>query len=118
MLDDPNALALLGGLSDATLPHSATIEARTVTRGDGGSHTSSWAAVGAAVGCRLTPASASDQQVAAVRRIVAALVRVGRGSAQRADVAQALAGRRPAFNGDTAPAHGLILWRVPMGPAR
>lgn len=53
-----------------------------------------------------------------VRRIVAALVRVGRGSAQRADVAQALDGRRPAFNGDTAPAHGLILWRVPMGPAR
>ncbi len=53
-----------------------------------------------------------------VRRIVAALVRVGRGAASRAQVAAALAGQEPAFGGETAPPHGLVLWRVPMGPAR
>jgi tRNA pseudouridine38-40 synthase len=50
-----------------------------------------------------------------VRRIVAALVRVGHGKATVADVAAALASNgRPAFDGETAPAHGLVLWRVPM----
>ena len=49
-----------------------------------------------------------------VRRIVAALVRVGRGTATAADVARALGARRPAFEGDTAPAHGLTLWQVTM----
>jgi len=53
-----------------------------------------------------------------VRRIVAALIRVGRGAADPADVAAALAGRQPAFQGETAPPHGLVLWRVPMGPRR
>jgi tRNA pseudouridine38-40 synthase len=53
-----------------------------------------------------------------VRRIVAALIRVGRAAADPADVAAALAGRQPAFRGGTAPAHGLVLWRVPMGPPR
>ena len=49
-----------------------------------------------------------------VRRIVAALLRVGHGTATAADVAAALESNRPAFAGDTAPAHGLVLWRVPM----
>lgn len=49
-----------------------------------------------------------------VRRIVAALLRVGHGTASAADVAVALESSRPAFAGDTAPAHGLVLWRVPM----
>jgi tRNA pseudouridine38-40 synthase len=50
-----------------------------------------------------------------VRRIVAALVRVGHGRATTADVKAALAEPgRPAFEGDTAPPHGLVLWRVPM----
>jgi tRNA pseudouridine38-40 synthase len=49
-----------------------------------------------------------------VRRIVAALLRVGHGKASAADVAAALESKRPAFAGDTAPAHGLVLWRVPM----
>jgi tRNA pseudouridine38-40 synthase len=50
-----------------------------------------------------------------VRRIVAALVRVGHGRATVADVESALAQTgRPAFDGETAPAHGLVLWRVPM----
>jgi tRNA pseudouridine38-40 synthase len=53
-----------------------------------------------------------------VRRIVAGLIRVGRGGATRAELAAALAQREPAFRGDTAPAHGLVLWRVPMGPPR
>ena len=69
-LDDPNALALLGSLSDATLPHTAAIQDRTTTRGDGGTHTSTWATA-ASVACRLTPASASEQQIAAARRVVA-----------------------------------------------
>ena len=50
-----------------------------------------------------------------VRRMVAALLRVGQGRTTVADVEQALADtRRPAFDGDTAPPHGLVLWRVPM----
>jgi tRNA pseudouridine38-40 synthase len=50
-----------------------------------------------------------------VRRIVAALLRVGHGRATEADVAAALANvGKPAFDGDTAPAKGLVLWRVPM----
>jgi tRNA pseudouridine38-40 synthase len=49
-----------------------------------------------------------------VRRIAAALLRVGHGKATASDVAEALSGNRPAFAGDTAPAHGLVLWRVPM----
>jgi len=49
-----------------------------------------------------------------VRRIVAALLRVGHGTASAADVAVALESSRPAFAGDSAPAHGLVLWRVPM----
>jgi tRNA pseudouridine38-40 synthase len=50
-----------------------------------------------------------------VRRMVAALLRVGLGRATAADVEAALAnvGQR-AFDGDTAPPHGLVLWRVPM----
>jgi tRNA pseudouridine38-40 synthase len=49
-----------------------------------------------------------------VRRIVAALLRVGHGRATASEVAEALSGDRPAFAGDTAPAHGLVLWRVPL----
>jgi tRNA pseudouridine38-40 synthase len=50
-----------------------------------------------------------------VRRIVAALLRVGHGRATAADVTAALKDTgKPAFEGDTAPAHGLVLWRVPM----
>lgn len=53
-----------------------------------------------------------------VRRIVAALLRVGRGRASAADLADALLARVPAFNGEAAAPRGLTLWRVPMGPAR
>jgi len=53
-----------------------------------------------------------------VRRIVAALLRVGRGQATVEQVRAELAQSRPAFDGDTAPARGLTLWRVPMGPER
>ncbi len=53
-----------------------------------------------------------------VRRIVAALVRVGQGLASTADVSRQLASKAPAFAGETAPAHGLVLWKVPMGPPR
>ena len=49
-----------------------------------------------------------------VRRIVAALLRVGQGTATGAEVALALESKKPAFAGNTAPAHGLVLWRVPM----
>jgi tRNA pseudouridine38-40 synthase len=50
-----------------------------------------------------------------VRRIAAALLRVGHGRANDTDVKAALATpSRPAFDGDTAPPHGLVLWRVPM----
>ena len=51
-----------------------------------------------------------------VRRMVAALLRVGRGQATIDDVRRELGSSSPAFAGDTAPAHGLVLWRVPMGP--
>ena len=47
-----------------------------------------------------------------VRRLVAALIRVGRGEATPDDVAAALRLRRPAFGGATAPAQGLCLWRI------
>jgi len=50
-----------------------------------------------------------------VRRIVAALLLVGRGEAEETAVAEALASRRPAFNGAVAPAKGLCLRRVVMG---
>ena len=53
-----------------------------------------------------------------VRRIVAALIRVGGGHAGAADVAAALTSRKPAFEGEAAPARGLTLWNVPMGPER
>ena len=53
-----------------------------------------------------------------VRRIVAALLRVGRGRATVEQVGTALAGTKPAFSGETAPARGLTLWHVPMGPER
>jgi len=52
-----------------------------------------------------------------VRRIVAALLRVGQGSADAAEVRRQLAGKQPAWHGETAPARGLTLWRVPMGPS-
>jgi tRNA pseudouridine38-40 synthase len=47
-----------------------------------------------------------------VRRIVAALLRVGRGRATLVEVESALGQRRPAFAGETAPARGLCLWSV------
>jgi tRNA pseudouridine38-40 synthase len=53
-----------------------------------------------------------------VRRIVTALLRVGHGTATREDLARALESNTPAFAGETAPAVGLVLWRVPMGPER
>jgi tRNA pseudouridine38-40 synthase len=54
-----------------------------------------------------------------VRRIVAALLLVGRGEVEESAVAAALASRGPAFNGAVAPAKGLCLRRVVMGrPAR
>jgi tRNA pseudouridine38-40 synthase len=53
-----------------------------------------------------------------VRRIVAALLEVGHGGTTQEAVAEALASRRPAFNGATAPAKGLCLRRVVLGPMR
>jgi tRNA pseudouridine38-40 synthase len=53
-----------------------------------------------------------------VRRIVAALIRVGKGQRSVADVRAALEARTPAFKGEAAPARGLTLWNVPMGPER
>jgi tRNA pseudouridine38-40 synthase len=50
-----------------------------------------------------------------VRRIVAALLRVGHGRASAEDLAKALGERRPAFHGEAAAPRGLTLWRVPMG---
>jgi tRNA pseudouridine38-40 synthase len=50
-----------------------------------------------------------------VRRIVAALLLVGRGEVEESEVAEALASRRPAFNGAVAPAKGLCLRRVVLG---
>jgi tRNA pseudouridine38-40 synthase len=50
-----------------------------------------------------------------VRRIVAALLEVGRGTLDEAAVAEALASRQPALNGAVAPARGLCLRRVVLG---
>jgi tRNA pseudouridine38-40 synthase len=50
-----------------------------------------------------------------VRRIVAALLEVGRGNIEADAVGQALVGRRAAFDGATAPAKGLSLRRVVLG---
>lgn len=50
-----------------------------------------------------------------VRRIVAVLLEVGRGTIDEADVAAALAAGRPARNGASAPAKGLCLRRVALG---
>jgi tRNA U38,U39,U40 pseudouridine synthase TruA len=51
-----------------------------------------------------------------VRRIVAALLRVGQGTASADDVRRQLAAKAPAWHGEMAPARGLTLWKVPMGP--
>jgi tRNA pseudouridine38-40 synthase len=51
-----------------------------------------------------------------VRRIVAALLRVGQGTADAAEVRRQLAAKVPAWHGETAPPRGLTLWKVPMGP--
>jgi tRNA pseudouridine38-40 synthase len=53
-----------------------------------------------------------------VRRIVAVLIEVGHGRTTEEAVAEALASRRTAFNGATAPAKGLCLRRVVLGPTR
>ncbi len=53
-----------------------------------------------------------------VRRIVAVLLEAGHGKIDEEAVAAALASRRPALNGATAPAKGLCLRRVVFGPAR
>ncbi len=50
-----------------------------------------------------------------VRRIVAVLLEVGRGKMDGRAVAAALASRRPALDGATAPARGLCLRRVVLG---
>lgn len=53
-----------------------------------------------------------------VRRIAAVLIEVGRGRADEAVVATALASGRPALHGATAPAKGLCLRRVALGRGR
>lgn len=53
-----------------------------------------------------------------VRRIVAALMRVGHGRAGAEDLAKALGERSPAFHGEAAAPRGLTLWRVPMEARR
>jgi tRNA pseudouridine38-40 synthase len=53
-----------------------------------------------------------------VRRMAAALIRVGKGKANVEDVRRALAAKSPAFKGEAAPARGLTLWDVPMGSGR
>jgi tRNA pseudouridine38-40 synthase len=54
-----------------------------------------------------------------VRRMVAALLRVGHGRATAADVAAALANTgTAAFDGETAPPNGLVLWRVPISKTK
>jgi tRNA pseudouridine38-40 synthase len=53
-----------------------------------------------------------------VRRIVAALLEAGHDRTDEEAVAAALASGRPAFNGATAPAKGLCLRRVVLGPMR
>lgn len=50
-----------------------------------------------------------------VRRMVAALIGVGKGTIEETAVAAALADRRPAFGGVSAPARGLSLRRVVLG---
>jgi tRNA pseudouridine38-40 synthase len=50
-----------------------------------------------------------------VRRMVAVLLEVGRGTMTTDDVRAALAARTPARNGAMAPAHGLTLRRVALG---
>jgi tRNA pseudouridine38-40 synthase len=50
-----------------------------------------------------------------VRRMVAALLAVGRGKMEETAVAAALADRRPALGGAAAPARGLCLRRVVLG---
>jgi tRNA pseudouridine38-40 synthase len=50
-----------------------------------------------------------------VRRIVAVLLEVGRGTMNELEVREALAARRPARNGASAPAKGLCLRRVVLG---
>ena len=50
-----------------------------------------------------------------VRRIMAVLLEVGRGNWNEGDVAAALAARRPALEGQMAPANGLCLRRVVLG---
>jgi tRNA pseudouridine38-40 synthase len=50
-----------------------------------------------------------------VRSIVAALLRVGRGEAEAADVVAALGSGQRAFDGAVAPPHGLCLRRVEYG---
>jgi tRNA pseudouridine38-40 synthase len=50
-----------------------------------------------------------------VRRIVAVLLEVGRGRMDETAVREALAARRPALDGATAPAKGLCLRRVVLG---
>ena len=53
-----------------------------------------------------------------VRRIVAVLIEVGHGKMDATGVAAALAARRPALDGASAPPHGLCLRRVVLGRAR
>jgi tRNA pseudouridine38-40 synthase len=53
-----------------------------------------------------------------VRRIVAVLLEVGHGKMNDEAIAEALTSRQPAFNGVTAPAKGLCLRRVVLGPMR
>ena len=53
-----------------------------------------------------------------VRRIVNALIEVGHGRTTEEAVAEALESKRAAFNGATAPAKGLCLRRVAIGPMR
>ena len=50
-----------------------------------------------------------------VRRIVAVLLEVGRGTMTELEVREALAARQPARNGASAPAKGLCLRRVVLG---
>jgi tRNA pseudouridine38-40 synthase len=53
-----------------------------------------------------------------VRRMVAALLEVGKGRIEEDAVAAALAERQPAFGGAAAPARGLCLRRVVLGRRR
>jgi len=53
-----------------------------------------------------------------VRRIVAVLLEVGRGTMTEHEIREALAARQPARNGAAAPARGLCLRRVVLGRRR